>query len=211
MIRNLKGQFDIIDISGIKINMLTVVCKSRQHNNGAWYWKCLCDCGNETEVSIQHLTTGRITKSCGCIKRNKEANKKHGLKYHPLYKVWNNMKGRCLNKNYSNYPNYGGRGIAVCDEWVLSVVNFYNDMIDGYEKGKHLGRIDNNGNYCKYNCRWETPIQNMNNKRSNVYICIDGRTHTPAEWARQTDQKDNTISNRKRKGATDYESVFGLK
>lgn len=31
------------------------------------YWKCICDCGNYTEVESSHLLNGH-TSSCGCIK-----------------------------------------------------------------------------------------------------------------------------------------------
>lgn len=38
--------------------------RSRVH-----YWRCLCDCGNESVVSQTCLKAGR-TKSCGCIGKN---------------------------------------------------------------------------------------------------------------------------------------------
>lgn len=152
-----------------------------------------------------------ITKSCGCIKFNKGQNEIHGLKKHPLYNKWNSMKQRCYNENCESYPNYGGRGIKVCDRWLHSVENFYNDMNTGYSKGLHLDRIDVNSDYSPSNCRWVSGKQNNNNKRTNVYICMDGRTHTPAEWAEELGIKADTIASRKRKGWTDYEALFGLK
>jgi hypothetical protein len=119
------------------------------------------------------------------------------------------MKGRCYNKNYQNYPNYGGRGITVNEEWKISVLNFYNDMINSYKKGLELGRIDNDGNYSKDNCQWETPIQNSNNKRTSVYISVGGIVYTPSEWSRKIGVKRDTICNRKRKGYTDHECLYG--
>lgn len=36
--------------------------------NGLHYWRCRCDCGNETEVGQTNLRSGH-TKSCGCLQR----------------------------------------------------------------------------------------------------------------------------------------------
>ena len=52
---------------------------------------------------------------------------KHGKYGSRTYRSWNNMLTRCHNKNSKDYKNYGGRGIAVCDEW-LEFENFYRDM-----------------------------------------------------------------------------------
>lgn len=197
------------DIAGQRFGMLTALFPVRQHECGAYYWRCKCDCGNENEALVSHLRSGNITK-CNSNEHRKGVNIKHGLKNHPLYSVWAGMKRRCYNENSPNYPLYGGRGISVCDRWRNSVKNFYDDMIDGYSKGLHLDRIDVNGNYEPINCRWVTPIQNNNNKRLNWVVSFDGRTHTPTEWGRELGIKANTIQNRKRKGWTDFEALFGL-
>jgi len=190
--------------------MLTPLYNTGKQYRGAgnYYWMCRCDCGVEKEIMASKLTAGQ--KSCGCLHFLKGQNKTHGLKNHPLYSVWSGMKRRCYNKNSPNYPNYGGRGITVCERWMASVKNFYDDMISGYIKGLHLDRIDVNGNYEPGNCRWATPIQNSNNKRLNWVVSFDGRTHTPTEWGRELGVKANTIQNRKRKGWTDFEALFGL-
>jgi hypothetical protein len=36
------------------------------------------------------------------------------------YVSWWSMRGRCQNQNNPNYPNYGARGISVCDKWNYS-------------------------------------------------------------------------------------------
>lgn len=41
----------------------------------------------------------------------------HGLRRHPLYKVWAEMRSRCTNHNKDNFRHYGGRGITICDRW----------------------------------------------------------------------------------------------
>jgi len=41
----------------------------------------------------------------------------HGMSNTPEHRAWNNMIQRCYNPNIKDYPNYGGRGIKVCDRW----------------------------------------------------------------------------------------------
>lgn len=101
-----------------------------------------------------------------------------------LYFVYNSMKDRCKNKNTKNYKNYGGRGIRVCDEWNKSYETFLKwALINGYQEGLQLDRIDNNGNYSPENCRWVSCKQNLNNTRMNNLITYKNKTHTISEWA----------------------------
>lgn len=82
-------------------------------------------------------------------------------------------------------------------------------MIEGYKKGLHIGRIDNNGPYSKENCRWETPEQNARNKRNTPYVTLDGRTFVPVHLAKEYFVKADTIRSRLRKGWKGWEAVFG--
>lgn len=55
------------DITGRKFNMLTVLGFS--HTKGkSHFWRCLCDCGEETIVARGELRLGG-TKSCGCARK----------------------------------------------------------------------------------------------------------------------------------------------
>lgn len=90
--------------------------------------------------------------------------KTHGMSKTLIYKRWEEMKRRCLNPNSHRFEFYGARGIKVCDRW-LSFENFYEDMGDIPFKGAELDREDNDGDYCKSNCRWVTKVINVNNRR----------------------------------------------
>jgi hypothetical protein len=74
------------------------------------------------------------------------------------------MKQRCTNPNHAKYYLYGGRGIGVCKEWSESFVKFLEDMGDR-PQGHTLNRIDNDGNYCKENCEWQTYSEQNSNRR----------------------------------------------
>lgn len=75
------------------------------------------------------------------------------------------MINRCYSQSNSNYPNYGGRGISICDRWRNSFEEFYKDMGDPPTIKHELDRINNDGNYEPGNCRWTTHTQQMKNRR----------------------------------------------
>lgn len=80
---------------------------------------------------------------------------KHGLSSSPTYKTWTMMKERCLNPKHVRYARYGGRGIMICDRWLHSFENFLEDMGER-PLNKTLDRINPDGDYEIYNCRWAT-------------------------------------------------------
>ena len=87
--------------------------------------------------------------------RFKHEYKKRG-KIHPLYIVWYNMKARCYNPNNKDYKYYGGRGIAVCDEWENPNVFVKWALENGWEQGLVTDRTNNDEGYGPHNCRFVT-------------------------------------------------------
>lgn len=131
----------------------------------AAHWLCLCRCGRYRLVSATSLKKG-TTKSCGCKPKRSRWDDIPGprRKDHPLYGVWKAMRQRCCNVNNRSFPNYGGRGVRVCDRWAASFWAFVADMgerPDGYS----LERIDNNGNYDPANCCWADRLTQRHNQR----------------------------------------------
>ena len=124
------------------------------------YGLYLCGyCDKEFESSINHIKNGS-TKSCGCQK-NKIT---HGLRYNKFYGVWKDMRGRCCNLKHKSYPEYGGRGILLCNDW-QDVVKFVAWAESTYIEGMSLDRIDNDGNYEPDNCRWADKTTQAINQR----------------------------------------------
>lgn len=83
------------------------------------------------------------------------------------------MKRRCTNPNVKEWKDYGGRGIAVCNRWMLSFKDFMTDM-GPRPPGLTIDRIDHDGNYEPGNCRWATYTQQANNRRGNHVVNIGG-------------------------------------
>jgi hypothetical protein len=83
------------------------------------------------------------------------------------YSSWSDAKKRCFRPQNKRYPEYGGRGITMCDAWRNSFEAFLADMGE-MPDGTTLDRIDVNGNYEPGNCRWATKLQQARNTRANV-------------------------------------------
>lgn len=92
---------------------------------------------------------------------------KHNMAQTAFYNVWIGIKQRCGNTRLKAYPRYGGRGIKC--EW-KSFEEFMADMYPSYLKHKAkntsttIERIDNDGNYCKRNCKWITQSEQTKNR-----------------------------------------------
>jgi len=82
------------------------------------------------------------------------------------------MKERCYGATRPEYPNYGGRGIRVCERWVLpngeGFANFLADM-GPRPQGMTLDRINPQGHYEPTNCRWATPKEQQWNQRRFIW------------------------------------------
>lgn len=149
------------------------------------------------ELKRNILRTSRCGKkftqriSCGAMSPfHKHGNWERNRPFEP---TWNAMMNRCYNEKRHNYKNYGGRGISVCEEW--KALSGFVDwaLSSGWEKGLQLDRINNDGDYCPKNCRWVTPKENARNKRTNIFITINGIKKCVSEWSSESGINPSTL------------------
>lgn len=162
-----------IEMKGKRFGRLLVVAEHPERNKrGLAMWEAVCDCGGKKIAIGSNLRRG-ITNSCGCLRREQldevhESLVKHGEArtggMTPEYVAWRAMKRRCHPASRS-FPDYGARGITVCERWANSYDAFLADMGRKPSPQHSLDRIDNDGNYEPGNCRWATIMEQRHNQR----------------------------------------------
>lgn len=181
----------------------TIISES-QTLNGRTAYLCRCKCGIEKMVLENNLKRG-VSKNCGCGRRAKvgSINRSHGagaarINGSRAASVWLDMHKRCRNKRNKHY---GGRGIRVSLDWsgASGFQNFLRDMGEP-PIGASLERVDNSGNYSRFNCRWGFPIDQMNNTRRNVYGWFGGQRMTAAQIGRAVGKDRSVVARQIKRG-----------
>lgn len=192
-----------MNLTGKTFNRLTVI-KRAENRGKQTIWLCECSCGKTAEISQRGIISGS-TKSCGCwyeeCKTNRPWVTKHGLSRTAFYKIFTDIKKRCNDKNVASYKYAGERGIICLWE---TFEDFRDDMYESYlehrkiysSRDTTIERIDNNGNYCKENCRWATQYEQSRNKRNLRMITFKGKTQCAVDWEKELGLYRNAIYNR---------------
>lgn len=119
--------------------------------------------------------------------------------HHPLYRTWTNMKRRCSDSKAKNFDIYGGRGISVCNRWLI-FKNFADDMGPKPSPKHTLDRINSNGNYEASNCRWADSLTQGRNTSRVKLIEYKGESKCLPHWAATLGIKKATLKSRIKAG-----------
>jgi len=90
------------------------------------------------------------------------------------------MKQRCYDSNRKDFENYGGRGVTICEEWKENYLAFQEWALkNGYDYNADymkctIDRIDVNGPYAPWNCRWVDATTQANNRRPRKESLFNG-------------------------------------
>ncbi len=174
---------------------------------------CKCQCGTEKPVKVALLKNGR-SESCGC-KRGVT----HGMSGTPEHWAWKNIRQRCYNTGRADYERYGGAGTRACKGWLNSFESFIHDMGLRPPDKTSIDRIDFNLHYsCGHceeclenkwpmNCRWaDADIQN-NNSKKNIFLELNGKRMTAAQWSRELGFGPLVLIKRLRRGWSEEKAL----
>ena len=88
-----------------------------------------------------------------------------------LYEIWKGAKRRCTSPSCKDYPDYGGRGITMCKEWLENFDEFWNWAWEhGYNPELSLERVDVDTGYSPENCRWASDLEQKLNRQDTGKI-----------------------------------------
>jgi hypothetical protein len=173
---------------GLKINQWTVLSQWGMKNRHMYY-NVQCKCG---EIVVKDPSSIKKQKQCYKCSRKQQTleggpRRTHGAcsstsNMFKTYQARYYMIKRCQGKTFKNKKNYYDRKIKVCDRWLESFENFFEDMGQKPENTS-LDRIDNSKGYYKENCRWATTKQQNDNKTGCIFYEYNGEKLTIARWA----------------------------
>lgn len=120
----------------------------------------------------------------------------------PLKNRWHHMFEKCTCETSRQYKDFGGRGITICEEWnnfeKFKEWSLENGYIPGIDI--ELGRINQNGNFEPSNCRYVTPEEQSNNRRTCKQITYQGVTGSMKDVCRQFNRNYYSVKQRIERG-----------
>ena len=202
-----RREFQVPDFIGKKFGMLKVI--DRVYKNEKPVWMCECDCGNICYRSTVSLKSSGF-HSCGCYQKTRigDLKRKHGMTGTRVFSIYCNIKRRCYNPNDREYIYYGGKGIALCDEWLNDFSAFYEwAKHNGYNDSLTIDRIDNSKGYSPENCRWATRKEQNNNTTRCRFFEYNGETLNIAQICEKYNINRGTLDKRLKMGWSISESI----
>lgn len=193
------------DLVGMEVGILKVISWAGRDKYGGNHWLCICGCGENCTHTTASLIKGTV-KSCGCKRLDWAIT--HGFSNTRMHSIYLAMLSRCYNPNNTSYPNYGGIGIVVCNEWRLNFLYFRSWALNnGYTKYLSIDRVDNNYGYFSWNCRWVTMREQARNRKTNKYFSIGEETRLFMDWCKLYNIGHPTVISRLKHG-WDFETAL---
>jgi hypothetical protein len=140
-----------------KIGRLTIIRYLGKLEDNRFYYLCKCDCGNETKLRTNSI--GKLTNSCGCIR--KEVTSKR------FWKGYGEISGSYWNSIRCNASDREIKlEITIQQAWELFLkqerkcaltgllLEFGTRENFGFQGSASLDRIDSNMNYTIDNVHW---------------------------------------------------------
>lgn len=180
-----------MSIIGKKFHKVSVVSVAGKTLQGHIVYDCLCECGTHF-IGRKYDLENENTKSCGCL-FNCTLQRKNVVvsdNERRFKRQWDLLNQRCNLKSSEKYKRYGGRGIKVLwgsfDEYKKDMINLFTEHVKKHGiKNTYIERINNDGNYCKENCRFATAKEQSRNKSNNRNITYKGKTQCITDWAEE--------------------------
>ena len=188
--------------------------EGKKASDGSNIWMCQCKCGNMREVPAPWLIRG-ATKSCeDCALKNtiaavKAANTKYTDDERMLVHRFTGMYKRCYDPNDDSYHRYGARGIKICDEWLKDPSAFRAWALEnGFRPSLSIERIDNNGPYAPWNCRWATSQEQSDNRNCSFRLNIGDFVLSSSECCELTGRSLSSLLRNKENIANEIQNLF---
>lgn len=204
---------------GTRYHFLTVISFAGRNKNSDALVSVRCDCGVEKVVDFYRLTHPGGPKSCGCygLELNRiaaeEAASPERKAYRRLKRSWMHIKNRCYQLSNKSFPDYGGRGIRMCDRWrfgengMSGFACFHADMGDR-PAGHTIERRDNDGDYTPDNCLWVIRDVQPWNTRVSVWLLLNGvkmaQPVVAAKLGMVCKNLDNVVRRCRRNGVSEF-------
>lgn len=178
-----------------------------------------CDCGHVASADLSHLRRYPNGTCRRCASRVTSSTKiTHGHtravdgrpRRTPEYAAWESMLQRCRDPEHAGYKRYGGRGIAVAEEWigVAGFARFLAHIGPRPSRGFSIDRKKNSLGYEPGNVRWATRKEQQRNRDCNRLVTAHGKTLCVAEWAERLACAPSAIHDRLDDGWSEEDAVM---
>jgi hypothetical protein len=163
---------------------------------------CQCKCGAVRVVSDASCKSGGTGGCKSCCGRGKHTI--HGQTDSVEYRLWQGMIRRCHYERDVSFPNYGAKGIRVCDQWrgPGGFEAFFSHLGRRPTPKHQVDRVRSSGNYEPGNVRWATTVEQARNRSNNTILVHNGRSNCLAGWADEYGIKRDTLQKRLQRGWT---------